>query len=99
MPDIAVFHPQLVHIVIVGGGLGILFRWLNLTGKAPWANPPAVLLLIAGAFFSWLAVTSGTQAHGVSERIPGAVRAVQLHEDAGNLTWRIFMILAILEVV
>jgi len=39
MPDIASLHPVLVHIVIVGGGIGILFRWLYLTGKAPWANP------------------------------------------------------------
>ena len=99
MPDIAVFHPIIVHIVIVGGGIGILFRWLYLSGKAPWANWPAVMLIVAGALFSWLASTSGTQAHGAVERIPGAVRAVQMHEDAGNLLWRIFMILAIAEVI
>ncbi|MEA3244638.1 MAG: hypothetical protein U9Q74_00635, partial [Gemmatimonadota bacterium] len=44
-------------------------------------------------------VQSGTQAHGVVERIPGAVAAVQQHEESGEVLRSILTGLAILELM
>lgn len=49
MPDIALFHPQIVHFVIAGAGLGLLFRWISLTGKLKWTDGAATALLVIGA--------------------------------------------------
>lgn len=84
MPNIAEFHPQIVHFVIAGAGLGILFRWLSLTGKLKWSDHAAVALIVIGATAGWFAVRSGAEAHGPAERVPGAVRAVQVHEEEGE---------------
>ena len=35
MPNIAPFHPQLVHFVLALGALGILLRIISLAGEAP----------------------------------------------------------------
>ena len=99
MPEIGVFHPQIVHIVIVGAGLGILFRWISLTGKLTWTSPAATTLILIGAVAAYFAVESGTQTHQLSERIPGVVRAVQTHEDAGHDTRNILLGLGLIEIV
>jgi uncharacterized membrane protein len=99
MPEIGVFHPQIVHIVIVGAGLGILFRWVSLTGKLTWTSPAATTLILIGAVTAWFAVTSGDQTHQLSERIPGVVRAVQTHEDAGHDTRNVLLGLGLIEIV
>lgn len=99
MPDIAAFHPQIVHFVIAGAGLGIFFRWVSLTGKLKWTGGAATALIVIGTCAAWLAVHSGVQAHGVVERIPGAVRAVQEHEESGEGLRNILTGLAALELV
>jgi uncharacterized membrane protein len=99
MPEIGVFHPQIVHIVIVGAGLGILFRWVSLTGKLPWTSPAATTLILIGAVMAYFAVISGDQTHQLSERIPGVVRAVQTHEDAGHDTRNVLLGLGLIEIV
>ena len=37
MPDIAHFHPQIVHFAIVLLLAGVVMRWISLTGKVPFA--------------------------------------------------------------
>jgi uncharacterized membrane protein len=97
MPNLGYFHPQIVHFVIAGAGLGIFFRWLSLTGKLTWTNGAATALILLGTVAAWLAVTSGADAHGAAERIPGVARAVQLHEDAGQDTRNVLLLIAALE--
>jgi uncharacterized membrane protein len=97
MPNLGYFHPQIVHFVIVGAGLGIFFRWLSLTGKLTWTNGAATALILLGTVAAWLAVTSGSDAHGAAERIPGVARAVQLHEDAGHNARNVLLFIAALE--
>jgi uncharacterized membrane protein len=97
MPDIASLHPIIVHFVVALGILGVLFRLVSLTGKLSWTGPAAAALLIGAAVAGVLAAQSGKQAHGIAERIPGARAAVQEHEEAGELTRNLFLVVGVLE--
>jgi uncharacterized membrane protein len=97
MPNIGYFHPEIVHFVIAGAGLGIFFRWVSLTGKLTWTNGAATALILIGTVAAWFAVTSGSDAHGAVERIPGVARAVQLHEDAGHDARNVLLLISAFE--
>ena len=97
MIDIAQFHPQLVHFVVALGVAGVILRLVSLTGKAAWTNPAATTLLLVAAATSILAVKSGAEAHGPAERVPGAREAVQEHEELGERTRNLFLLVAALE--
>lgn len=99
MPNIGYFHPEIVHFVVAGALLGIFFRWVSLTGKFAWTNGAAAALILIGTVAAWFAVTSGADAHGAVERIPGVARAVQLHEDAGHNMRNVLLFLSALEIV
>ena len=99
MPNLGYYHPLIVHFVIAGAGLGIFFRWLSLTGKLTWTNGAATALIVIGAVAAWFAVMSGDDAHGVAQRIPGAARAVQLHEGAGHDARNVLLLIAAIELV
>lgn len=99
MPNIGFFHPQIVHFVIAGAGLGLFFRWVSLTGKFKWTDGAAVFLIVLGTVAAWASVQSGTDAHGVTERIPGAVRAVQVHEAEGIELRNLLSVIAALELI
>jgi uncharacterized membrane protein len=95
--DIAQFHPQLVHFVVALGVAGVLFRLVSLTGKLAWTGPAATTLLLVAAATSILAVKSGAEAHGPAERVPGARDAVEEHEELGERTRNLFLLVAALE--
>jgi uncharacterized membrane protein len=99
MPNIGAYHPIIVHFAIALLILGVIFRWVSLTGRAPFSGPAAATLLILGAAAAFLAVHSGTDAHGPVERIPGVRQAVQDHEDAGVWARNVFLIVALLEII
>ena len=99
MPNLASFHPQIVHFVVALLAVGIALRWLSLTGKVPFAGPAAATLLLVGTIAAVLAVHSGMNAHGPVERIPGLREAVQAHEDWGHRTRNVFLAVAALEIL
>lgn len=98
MPNIASYHPQVVHFAIVLLAIGVLFRWISLTGRAAFTGPAAAVLLLAGTTAALLAVQSGTDAHGPVERVPGARQAVQEHEEWGKRAKNIFLFVAAFEI-
>src|SRR3989441_7201478 len=98
MPNIGAYHPIIVHFAISLLILGVIFRWVSLTGRAPFTGPAAATLLILGAAAAYLAVHSGTDAHGPVERIPGVRQAVMDHEDAGHWARNVFLVVALLEI-
>jgi uncharacterized membrane protein len=98
MPNLASWHPQIVHFAIVLLVVGVLFRWISLTGRAAFTGPAAAVLLLAGTLAAVLAVQSGTDAHGPVERVPGARSAVMEHEDAGHWARNVFLVIAALEI-
>lgn len=99
MPNLGYFHPQVVHFVIALGLVGILLRLLSLGFRNSWLNPAAAALLIFTAGAGVVAARSGTDAHGPAERVPGARESVQEHEEWGERTRNILLLLGALEVV
>lgn len=99
MPDIAVFHPQIVHFVVALLFVGVAFRVFSLPGKPKWLSPAATVLILLGTAASVAAVKSGTDAHGPVERIPGARPAVVEHEEWGERTRNLFLAVAAIELI
>ena len=99
MPDIGVFHPQIVHFAVALLFAGVVARWVSLTGKLPWIGPGATALLLAGTIAAVAAVQSGDDAHGPVERVPGARPAVIAHEDWGKRARNLFLAVVGLEIV
>src|SRR5437773_10483293 len=98
MPNIGAYHPIIIHFAIALLVLGVIFRWVSLTGRAPFTGPAAATCLLLGAAAAFLAVHSGTDAHGPAERIPGGRQAVQDHEDADHWARNVFLIVSLLEI-
>jgi uncharacterized membrane protein len=98
MPNIAYFHPQIVHFVVALLFLGVLLRLVSLANKWAFTGPAAATLILLGTAAAVLAAKSGTDAHGPVERIPGARNAVTEHEDAGEWARDVFLAVAALEI-
>jgi len=98
MPDIAVFHPQIVHFVIALFFAGLFIRIVSLTRLFAWTKPAGAALLIVAALAAASAAKSGDQAHGPAERIPGAREAVQRHEHDGERARNVLIAIAVLEI-
>ena len=99
MPDIALYHPTIVHFAVALLVAGVLFRWVSLSGRAAFTGPAASVLLLLGTLAAAAAVQSGLDAHGPVERIPGARQAVVDHEDAGIWVRNVFLTVAALELL
>lgn len=91
------YHPQVVHFAIVLVFIGVGFRLLSLTGRIAFAGPAATTLVLAGTLASFVAVQSGTAAHGPVERIPGVRGAVETHETWGERARNTFVIVSLAE--
>lgn len=98
LPNIGSIHPYVVHIVIGLTIAGCVLRIISLTGKWSWMNQAAATALILGAIASVVGVRSGTDAHGPAERVPGARPAVVEHEEWGERTRNLFLVIAAIEV-
>jgi len=99
MPNIAEFHPQIVHFIVVLGFVGVGLRILSLIVKIEWIKPAATVALLAAATAGVLAARSGDEAHQSAERIPGARTAVQEHEERGERARNIFLLVAGFEIL
>ncbi len=99
MPNIGFWHPQIVHFVIALLVVGVVARLVSLTGRMKWTSPMATVLLLAGTLAAVAAVKSGDDAHGPAERVPGARNAVVEHEEWGERTRNLFLVVAALELV
>jgi uncharacterized membrane protein len=98
LPDLAIYHPQIVHFVIGLLFVGVFFRIISLTGRIKWTDPAATALILAGTLAAVLAVSSGDSAHGPAERVPGAGETVEEHEEWGERTRNLFLLIAALEI-
>jgi uncharacterized membrane protein len=99
IPNIGQFHPQIVHFIVALGIIGVLFRLISLFWPRSWLSPAATTLIVFAAGASVAGVRSGTDAHGVAERIPGARDAVIEHEDWGKRTRNALLVLAGIEIL
>lgn len=99
MPNIASFHPQIIHFVIALFFVGLAIRILSWFLWSSWTRPAGAALLILSALASVAAVKSGDDAHGPVERIPGARDIVEHHEEKGELARNLMLALAALELI
>jgi uncharacterized membrane protein len=99
MPFTAAMHPQVVHFVIAFVLGGVLLRWVSLAGRPSWAGPAAAAMLIFGGLAAVPAVSTGVAAHGPAERVPGARPAVQEHEEWGERTRNLLLLIVAVEVL
>lgn len=90
-------HPQIVHFVIVPALIGLVFRIVSLTGKLQFTRHAATVLLLVAAVASVFAVTSGEDAHGPAERIPGVGSVVHEHEEYGEMARTLLILVGVLE--
>ncbi|HKQ58006.1 MAG TPA: DUF2231 domain-containing protein [Candidatus Eisenbacteria bacterium] len=102
MPDIGVYHPQVVHFVVAFLFLGVVARivsFLPVGERFRWIGSMAATLIILGTLASIAAVQSGKDAHGPVERVPGAREAVVEHEESGERTRNVFIAVALCELI
>jgi uncharacterized membrane protein len=99
MPNLAQFHPQVVHFAVALLLLGVALRAVAFIPRARFADHMAALLLLLGTGAAVVAVRSGTDAHGPVERIPGARPVVMEHEEHGIDARNIFLVVAALECI
>ena len=99
MPNIGEYHPAIVHFAIALVVIGVIFRWISLSGRAAFTGPAAVTLLLVGTLAAVVAAESGIDAHGPVERIPGVRQAVVDHEEAGEWARNVLLVLAALELI
>ncbi|HEY9226622.1 MAG TPA: DUF2231 domain-containing protein, partial [Gemmatimonadaceae bacterium] len=99
MPNLGVFHPQVVHFAVVLLFVGVALRVLSFAIRRPFVNHAALWCLVFGTLAAVIAVKSGTDAHGPVERIPGVRDAVMEHEELGERARNIFFGVAALEVI
>ena len=96
---LASIHPQIVHFTIVLVIVGVAFRLVSLMGKPAFASPAATTLLVVAALSSILSVRSGVAAHGPVERAPGARPPVMEHEEWGERTQTVLLVLGAIELL
>ena len=97
MPNLAPYHPIVVHFAIALLMAGAVLRWLSLTGRVSFASPAATCLLLVGTAAAIVSVKSGMDAHGPVERIPGVYEAVIEHEHWGERARNAFFFVAAAE--
>lgn len=101
MPDIGSLHPQIVHFVVALLIVGVLARIVSLFPLGPrWSftNGMAAALLLLGTGAAVVAVQSGLDAHEKVESIPGIRQAVNVHQDYGEDTRDIFLVVSAIEI-
>lgn len=95
----AELHPVVVHFTIVLVVVGVAFRLLSLVTRAAFAGPAAATLLIAAAISTIPSVQSGVAAHGPVERVPGSRPAVVEHEEWGERTRNVLLVIGVIELL
>ncbi len=97
----AALHPQVVHFAIVLVMIGVAFRIVSLFGRPSFAfmSPAATTLLLLAAVSGVVSVRSGEAAHGPVERAPLARPAVTEHEEWGERTQIVLLVLGAIELV
>ena len=94
-------HPQIVHFAIALLVLGVVCRALSLVTREriAFVSPMAATLLMLGTVAAVLAAMTGDAAHGPVEAMPGLRPIVSAHEQWGEWTRNIFLVVFLIELI
>lgn len=98
MDNLGYYHPIVIHFALGLLAAGVLFRVASLSGRLASAGPAARVLLVVGTLAAAASVVTGTAAHGPVERVPGSAAAVVEHEEWGERTRNVFLLVLVVEV-
>lgn len=98
MSSLGEFHPQVVHFAIALVFTGVLLRLVSLTRFVSFAGAAATTLILLGTLACVAAAYTGTAAHAPVERIPGVRAAVMEHEEWGERTRNLFLLISLVEI-
>lgn len=96
MPDL---HPMIVHFPIALVAAGVLLDLAGVFAFGARVRTAAVLLIAAGAVGALAAMLSGGAAEGAAENIVGIERALETHEELGQIAAWSVAALALLRLV
>src|SRR5438445_414568 len=78
---------------------GVLLRWLSLTRRGAFAGPAAVTLILLATAATLVAAQSGEDAHVAVEAAPGIAAAVRAHQQWGERTRNVALLVGGLELL
>jgi uncharacterized membrane protein len=99
MPDLGYFHPIVIHFAIGLLTGGILLRGLSLTRRGASAGPAAVTLILLATAATLVAAQSGEDAHVAVEAAPGVAAVVRAHQQWGERTRNVALLVGGLELL
>ena len=99
MPDLGFYHPIVIHFAIGLLTVGVLFRWMSLTGRTAFAGPAAASVLLLATVAALAAAQSGEDAHVAVEAVPGTAGAVRAHQQWGERTRNLALVIGGLELL
>src|SRR3989454_8575746 len=99
MPDLGFYHPIVIHFAIGLITGGVLLRWLSLTRRGAFAGPAAVTLILLATAATLVAAQSGEDAHVAVEAAPGIAAVVRAHQQWGERTRNVVLLVGGLELL
>lgn len=97
MDSLGYYHPIVVHFALGLLTVGVLLRLASFTGRAAFAGPAALTLLVLGTAAAVASVSTGSAAHGPVERVPGSADAVVDHEKWAEWARDAFLLVVLAE--
>src|SRR5207244_12648979 len=99
MPDLGFYHPIVIHFAIGLLAGGVLLRGLSLTRRGAFAGPAAVTLILLATAATLVAAQSGEDAHVAVEAAPGIAAVVRAHQQWGERTRNVVLLVGGLELL
>ena len=99
MPDLGFYHPIVIHFAIGLLAGGVLLRGLSLTRRGAFAGPAAMTLILLATAATLIAAQSGEDAHEAVEAAPGIAAVVRAHQQWGERTRNVTLLVGGLELL
>jgi uncharacterized membrane protein len=99
MPDLGFYHPIVIHFAIGLLAGGVLLRGLSLIRRAAFTGPAATTMILLATAAIVVAARSGEDAHVAVEAAPGVAAAVRAHQQWGERTRNVALLVAGLELL
>jgi len=99
MPDLGFYHPIVIHFAIGLLAGGVLLRGLSLTRRGAFAGPAAMTLILLATAAALIAARSGEDAHEAVEGAPGIAALVHAHQQWGERTRNVTLLVGGLELL